>query len=426
MNRFKLLREQVSDVSTHITSDEFRNEARKNDCDFTRNRKLPLAVMMLMIIFKSIKTSSQLGIDDFMEDYTGDWRDAVSKQAFSKSRTNLDPWAIESLCKKNICGMCKAKGHDYYLNKYRICAIDGSKTALYNSQELKDKYGTLSGSEKAVGFLNSMAYDPLNNIILDASTNHCDTSERDCAKAHIEAVSKLQIPCRKKNLYLLDRGYPSADFLSYLIDGKHKFVMRVRRKFNLDFDHVMKDNKVVFVHNSKTYRVRVIKVILPKTGEVETLVTNLNENELPYEKAGEIYFLRWGIETKFGSLKNKLELENMSGRRIVTMQQDYWATMLIANLYACLEYQTNAAIAENTADLDNKYEQTTNENRLIHRARKMFAKILLEPSANKRRAMMKDLEEYITHRPVEVKPDRSVPRSTPRQMRFHDNNKSVV
>jgi len=55
----------------------------------------------------------------------------------------------------------------------------------------------------------------------------------------------------------------------------------------------------------------------------ETLVTNLSEEELPYDKAEELYFKRWGIETRFNSMKNNLELENMSGRREVTVLQDF-------------------------------------------------------------------------------------------------------
>ena len=73
-----------------------------------------------------------------------------------------------------------------------------------------------------------------------------------------------------------------------------------------------------------------IKVVL-SSGETETLVTNLSSKTFQTEEAGTLYFKRWGIEIKFDSLKNRLALENMSGRRPVTVYQDFWATMYIGS-----------------------------------------------------------------------------------------------
>ena len=70
---------------------------------------------------------------------------------------------------------------------------------------------------------------------------------------------------------------------------------------------------------------------------------------------------RWTIVTKFNSLKNELELGNMSGRRHVTVFQDFCATLGMANTMACFEYVTDEVIAERTAGSQNKCEQTTNE-----------------------------------------------------------------
>ena len=63
---------------------------------------------------------------------------------------------------------------------------------------------------------------------------------------------------------------------------------------------------------------------------------NLKDKYLKYEEATELYFKRWAIETKFNSLKNKLELENISGRRPITVYQDFLAKIDIANTMAAL------------------------------------------------------------------------------------------
>ncbi len=59
-------------------------------------------------------------------------------------------------------------------------------------------------------------------------------------------------------------------------------------------------------------RLRVIKLRLP-TGQIETLVTPLTEEEMPEAAFGELYALRWGIEVHYGQEQYALEMENFSG-----------------------------------------------------------------------------------------------------------------
>lgn len=149
-----------------------------------------------------------------------------------------------------------------------------------------------------------------------------------------------------------------------MIDSDICFIMRVRKNFNADFEAAHRNEKVSFEQNGKRYKVRVFKVTL-STGEQEILVTNLREKYLSRHEVSELYFQRWRIEVKLDSLKNKLELENMSGRRVVTTYQDFWAKLDLANTIAALEYTTNEAIEENSIFSNRKYQQITNENRLI-------------------------------------------------------------
>jgi hypothetical protein len=56
-------------------------------------------------------------------------------------------------------------------------------------------------------------------------------------------------------------------------------------------------------------------VVFPlKSGEREVLITNMKEEE---ESAfEELYYKRWPIERKYKQVKQKLELENFSGRLV--------------------------------------------------------------------------------------------------------------
>ena len=206
----------------------------------------------------------------------------------------------------------------------------------------------------------------------------------------------------------------------------HKFIMRVRNKFDLDFDNTPGNGEwVSFDWEGEVYQVRVIKVLL-SSGVTETLITNLKEKTLPAGETGELYFKRWRIEVKFNILKEKLQLENMSGRRPVTVFQDFWATLYIANLCTSIKWRTDTVIRENTAGNKNKYEQTTNQNRLIRKFRAMFIDCLIEPSSEERRRMFDALVADIARRPEDIKPDRSFPRNRPRSKRFCDRHKAVI
>lgn len=251
------------------------------------------------------------------------------------------------------------------------------------------------------------------------------TAERDAARNHFAAMDAM--PSRKgiDNLYINDRGYPSKELFVEMIDSGRFFLMRVRRKFNKDFDLVSKKESVDFSYNNKDYTVRVLNITLD-SGEKEILVTNLPKKHLKYKEAGGLYFKRWAIETKFNSLKNKLQLENFSGRRVVTTYQDFWAKLDLANTLASLEYATNDAITSKTADSGNIHAQTTYESRLITKLADRYIEILATTDQAERLALFDDLIADIVKRPVEVKPGRCFERKLPKDKRFSDRYKDVL
>jgi Transposase DDE domain len=87
------------------------------------------------------------------------------------------------------------------------------------------------------------------------------------------------------------------------------------------------------------------------------LVTSLlDETRYPSTGFLELYGLRWGIETFFGLLKTRLELENFSGTQAEAVRQDFYATVCVSSLESIL---TDAAQAQLNAK-HTKYPQTVN------------------------------------------------------------------
>jgi hypothetical protein len=360
-------------------------------------------------------------LDDYFNEI-GRKEEVVSKQALSKARTNVDPCIVKEsflLTTKTLLG---CDDLEYFKGKYRLCAMDGTEAALDNNPELLGHFGGSGPNKDCAMAMASLCYDPLNNIILDGGLYPYGFSEREAARNHRAAVAQLPIPEGISNLYIGDRGYPSKESFAEMIDVGLFFFMRVRRKFNTDFDTVKDEEIVAFLHNGKVYHVRVFNITLD-SGEKEILVTNLSEEDLTRQEAGELYFKRWGIEVKFDSLKNKLELENMSGRRVITTYQDFWAKLDIANTLAALEYATDQVIEENSAESGNKHEQRTNENRMITKFSDIYIELLSNDDPIARKALFDELISDIARRPVEVKPGRQFERKPPRKKKFCDRRK---
>lgn len=417
---FAMLCELKHRLVNAIKPNEMKNYNGKS---FTRKRSLTV-VRLLMLILRCSPYSLQIRLDDFYEEI-GSKGETVSKQAFSKARTNLDPEIVRESFRLTAQAMSGVEDMTLYREQYRLCAIDGSDIVLDNAEELLTHFGGSGPKKDCATALASVCYDPLNNIILDGGLYPYGTNERDAARAHFKEVSKLPLPPGAKNLYIFDRGYPSKELFAEMIDSEIIFLMRVRKKFNCDFDMSSRNQKVSFEYNGKEYQVRVFKGVL-SSGEQELLVTNVRAKHLSRKEVATLYFKRWRIEVKFESLKNKLELENMSGRRVITTYQDFWAKLDIANMMAAAEYATEEAIEEKYADSDRKYRQTTNENRLITKFSERYIELLTFDDNNKREALLDKLIEDIARRPSEIKPDRQSARVIPRKKKFCDRRKRVL
>ena len=149
------------------------------------------------------------------------------------------------------------------------------------------------------------------------------TDERELAKKHMARLIELGL---KGSLLLLDRWYPSREFIAHTLNAGFFFVMRVREKWNLAVDGVKTQGWVTLTHEGFTCCVRVLKIVLPG-GETESLLANLNQKQLPIRNAAELYFKRWGIETACDMLKSRLQLEDFSGRTATSVCQDFYATV---------------------------------------------------------------------------------------------------
>lgn len=383
---------------------------------FTRDRKLG-AMRVLDMILLRIYHSLQLCLDSYFEKLD---EPVVTKQAFSKARKNLNPEYVRQFADATSEIAAKDEAKLTY-NGMPLIAIDGSDIALENTPELKKEFGCSGSKKNAATALASIAFDPYNHAIYDCRIDRYEADERTLAKAHVKRLLELNMG---GSVLLFDRWYPSAEFISFLyINGFH-FVMRVRDKFNTEADAIKTEGWINLTCNGQKYPVRVLKVTL-STGEVETLFTSLTEELLPIDKASELYFERWKVETAYDLLKSKLELENFSGKTKVSVLQDFYATIYMANLISFAAEEADALIEKQDEGKSLKYKRKANRNRCIVKFRERFIKILL---SDKRcyETLLDKLIADVAKYPVPVVPDRSSDRKNPRKKRFFLTRRSVV
>ena len=129
------------------------------------------------------------------------------------------------------------------------------------------------------------------------------------------------------------------------------------------FDNDAEESKIVTLtpHHTKIkkikelglpteIKVRFVRVILDN-GEVEILVTSLlDKNLYSNNDLKELYHLRWGIETYYGTIKGRLNLENFSGKTVEAVKQDFYSTIFVSGLESLLIEDAQQELDENGHD----------------------------------------------------------------------------
>lgn len=403
-----------------INSAEFLNKARKRPQDFTRNRKMPFPKLIAFML-NTIKGSIQTSLDRFYETIGQD-HIHMTQQSFSEAREKIN-W--EALRDFSQVARDIVYDHDHKTwHGYRVSAIDGTKLQLPADIGIKDHFGTAGRGSTSPAGQASALYDVYNNMLLDVRLEPSKTSERALADLHIEAL--INMPSFKKELLLLDRGYASFELIEKLMGHGISFVMRVKRRFNILIDRLPEGDHIITLRKKghPDIKVRVIKFTLP-SGEEETLITDIKDKRMGIEAFKTLYFKRWPIETKYDEIKNKLEVENFSGRTVNAVLQDFYISMYLSNLIAIAAMDAQNDIDEKRKDKDNKYSYHVNINHAIGVFKDRFIVVLLDENPRRRDKNFQRIMYLLKEHVVPTRPDRSVPRNpNPRKSKFHHNKKS--
>ncbi|MCL2135782.1 MAG: transposase [Candidatus Bathyarchaeota archaeon] len=124
---------------------------------------------------------------------------------------------------------------------------------------------------------------------------------------------------------------------------------------------------------------RVINYVLPN-GKIEKLVTNIFDESFTVDMFGELYELRWGIETCFKTLKSRLQIENFSSAKKLLILQDFYASVFVYNLMMAAIWEA----VENAKPKDRKYIYKVNKNVAIGETRDLLIASLATNNSRRR------------------------------------------
>jgi hypothetical protein len=391
---------------------------------FTRDRKLGFDKIMTMMIKKSNK-SLQNAINETQLDLGEDV--VITNSAYTQARAKLNYTAFEEFA--YIARDMFYKDGEYETYKgFRLCAIDGSIVTLPNSDDIKQEFNPMKVRCQIESFGKDVSqarvsclYDLLNNIVIDASITNKNKSDDNELEAFDERTLALNhlYQSTLDDLVIMDRGYPSFELFA-AVHNNTNILCRIRTnsftkaKF-LFAPHCPKKDVIIEINAPKylkdslrannipvKLKIRFIQVILDN-GNVEVLATNVLDNTvLQTTDFKELYALRWGIETFYDLIKNRLSLENFTGLTALAVKQDFYATMFLTNYESMMTYDLNQELQEKTQE--NKYVQKINRavsfNLLKH---KIFDLLYKDTPLDE---MLQKMEKLFLTNTITIRPNR--------------------
>ena len=407
-----------------IHDESFCHRHRSCGKDFTRRRKLPFAHVMVMLLQKTVR-SIQLHLHGFFAALALAGESA-SASSWCQARLKLKHTAFLELNQRAILDVVYGEKYDFAVRLWkghRLLGIDSSLIRLPNEGALGEEFGWVecTNQEGSSGRYPqarlSALTDVLNRIVLEAQLVPWRHGERDLALAHIGRMQPGDIA-------LLDRGFAAYELWARFIEQRRRFVCRCPRSSFSPINQLFADNQagrsvVVTLRPDPKKRAEIRRAGLPEsitvrlvtvrleTGELEVLATNLLDETLyPTAEFAQLYHHRWGIETYYGLIKSRLDLENFSGLSAEAIRQDLHSTIFLSNLESMLIQPAQAQLGR--ASEERKNPAQVNHAVSFHALKSQIIALLLSDTPI--REVLPKLQRLFLDNPVSSRSGRKVPR----------------
>lgn len=415
----------IEQLRRRLLAPDFCARHRRRSADFTRQCVLTFPVLMLLLLQKSLK-SLQAHLREFLGQLAAGAHAAdLSGGALTHARAKLRASAFAEL---NETALATVYGPQHAAlvqrwHGHRLLSVDSSLVRLPASAALGEEFGWVQCAnhhgpqERYPQGRVSVLYDVLNQLALDPRLAASTVAETELAHEHLAQV-------QPGDVLLNDRGYTGYRWLVAVRAAHAHFVSRASRG---SFAAVQR----LFARNEADLSVPVVLAAPPEvraecrargwplelpvrlvtvrlaSGELEVLVASLwDEAAYPTPEFGPLYWRRWGHETYYGRLKGRLDLEHASGTTVAAVEQDFQASVLLANVESVVMGPAQQELTARTAG--RKQAAVVNRAVSLHALKHRLIELLSSrvPAAQ----VLAELTQWFQANPVSVRPGRTVRR----------------
>ena len=416
----------VSKIRKEIKDGEIYNKCRKSIKDFTRNRKITPRDLIYYSLNNRGKTT-KMELYDFIQEYS---LDEVSSPALLKQREKLNEEVFKELNKESLKDFYKLFPKEVKTYKgYVLTAIDGSDCEVPNTPITRERYKTKTTGKNAGNVARiklSNCYDVLNNYVLDTEIEEYKHSELELAERHMKVVDELITNYQVINIR--DRGYISLSYMYHSLKNDKKFVIRLNKNFlKLEQKSMHTDDEWVeiqyqydriraykntdeelynYYESGNTIKVRFVNIEL-SSGEIETIITNLDSETFTTEDINYIYQLRWGIETSYAYLKESMMITNISSSKECIIKQEIYSQMMVYNIMQSIVNDLEETIEQEKY----KHPMKININMAVGFVKRFLVKILIEEDNQEKEKLENILFDNILKNIVPIRENRHYSRN---------------
>ncbi len=331
-------------IKESIEKPDFVNNHKRSENDFTRNR---------ILTFQKVFLSSLLTFDSSINNliskinlFDDEIPLSLTASAVCQARQKIKFTAFQEMFEKVREIFYKEPAFVKIWKGFRLVAVDGTQINCQEYGESVNYFGktNISNGESVRGRI-SVLYDVLNDVVINGKIMPFEADEN-------AILFYMRESLKKGDLLLADRYYPSFHTFKYLENRKIDFLMRVpSKKWNVAKEFIDSGKKEEVINLESLYpkvlerclsdgldckpmKIRLIRVELgDEKKTIEVLATSLlDKARYPHSDFGNLYIKRWGVETFYNTLKERMKLEKFSGINLNSIFSDFYGKLLFNNI----------------------------------------------------------------------------------------------
>ncbi len=135
----------------------------------------------------------------------------------------------------------------------------------------------------------------------------------------------------------------------------------------------------------------------------------LDSNSYPTNQFKQLYFKRWGVETFYDELKNKLKIEHFSGYSNQSIQQDFKAALFVSNVQTLIVSELEDELKK--VNQGKKYDYKINANISYGLLKNRVITLFLDEQSEDI-DMVEELKALFKSHLIPIRPDRKFERNS--------------